>query len=238
MSGTAVPIRSGPTGGALTKARWLVVASGKGGSGKTSSSLNLAVYAAHEGLRVVLVDLDRQATLTRWFERRPDEAPAITLWAGGMADAVKAVREIDALERIDLVVVDTPPGLDDHPEAARLLIDRADYVLVPTTHGTADLDSVIEWMGFLNRERARAGFLLNKVQRSHTRYRAAKLRLNRAGPLCPVDVRLLDDVEATHDHGVGVREIRKSKGAEDFEAVWEFVKRQLGIEVPAEGVAA
>ncbi len=53
-----------------------------------------------------------------------------------------------------------------------------------------------------------------------------------------MDVRLLDDVEATHDHGVGVREIRKSKGAEDFEAVWEFVKRQLGIEVPAEGVAA
>src|SRR3712207_1097833 len=105
-------------------AKWLLVASGKGGSGKTSSSLNLAVYAAHEGLRVVLVDLDRQATLTRWFERRPDEAPAITLWAGGMADAVKAVREIDALERIDLVVVDTPPGLDDHPEAARLLIDR------------------------------------------------------------------------------------------------------------------
>jgi chromosome partitioning protein len=210
-------------------AKWLVVASGKGGSGKTSTSLNMAVYAAHDGFRVVVVDLDRQATLTRWYQRRPDEAPAVTLWAGPMSDTAKAMREIDALQDVDLVVVDTPPGLDDHPEATRLLVERADFVLVPTTQGTADIDSVVEWMKFLRRERASAGFLMNKVQRNHTRYRNAKLRLNRAGPLCPVDVRLLDDIEATHDHGVGVCEIRKSKGAEDFGAVWEYVKQQIQL---------
>jgi chromosome partitioning protein len=220
-------------------AKWLVIASGKGGSGKTSASLNMAVYAAHEGLRVVVVDLDRQATLTRWYQRRPDEAPAVILWAGSMSDAAKAIREIDALDGVDLVVVDTPPGLDDHPEATRLLVEKADFVLVPTTQGTADIDSVVEWMKFLKREKARAGFMLNKVQRNHTRYRNAKLRLNRAGALCPVDVRLLDDIEATHDHGVGVCEIRKSKGAEDFGAVWEYTKRQMQLDtVSAEGGAA
>ena len=86
--------------------KWLLVASGKGGSGKTSTSLNMAVYAVHEGLRVVIVDLDRQATLTRWYQRRPDEAPSVTLWAGPMADASKAIREIDAFDTVDLVVVD------------------------------------------------------------------------------------------------------------------------------------
>ena len=79
-------------------AKWLLVASGKGGSGKTSTSLNMAVHAAHERLKVVIVDLDRQATLTRWYQRRPDEAPSVTLWAGPMADASKAIREIDALD--------------------------------------------------------------------------------------------------------------------------------------------
>jgi chromosome partitioning protein len=121
--------------------------------------------------------------------------------------------------------------LDDHPDAARLLVEKADFVLVPTTQGTADIDSVVEWMKFLKRDRTKSGFLLNKVQRTHTRYRTAKLRLNRAGALCPVDVRLLDDIEATHDHGVGVCEIRKSRGAEDFAAVWEYVKQQLELGV-------
>jgi chromosome partitioning protein len=228
-----------PPAGSHGGAKWLLIASGKGGSGKTSTTLNMAVYAAHEGLRTVIVDLDRQATLTRWYQRRPDEAPSITLWAGSMINASKAMSEIDALDRVDLVVVDTPPGLDDHPEATRLLVARADFVLVPTTQGTADIDSVVEWMKFLRREKADASFLMNKVQRNHTRYRNAKLRLNRAGPLCPVDVRLLDDIEATHDHGVGACEFRRSRGAEDFGAVWDYVKQRMQIgSVAAEEAAA
>src|SRR3954464_15475287 len=91
--------------------RWLVVASGEGGSGKTSTSLNLAVYAAHEGRKVVIVDLDRQQSLTRWYERRPSAAPALILWEGAMGDVKRAIAEIDALDDVDLVIVDTPPGL-------------------------------------------------------------------------------------------------------------------------------
>ncbi|SDD96648.1 ParA family protein [Belnapia rosea] len=216
--------------GSSKATKWLLVASGKGGSGKTSTSLNLAVYAVHEGLRVVIVDLDRQASLTRWYERRPPAAPPLILWEGAMGDAKKAVAEIDALEDVDLVIVDTPPGLDDHPDSTRLLVEKANFVLVPTTQGTTDIDSVVEWMGFLRRERVPSAFLLNKAQRTHTRYSKAKARLNRAGLLCPVDVRQLDDIESTHDHGVGVCELRKSRAAEDLGSVWDFVKQQLAFE--------
>src|SRR6476620_11044861 len=80
------------------RAKWLLVASGKGGSGKTSASLNLAVCAAHDGLRVAMVDLDRQGTLSRWYERRPNEAPALKLWHGPMSDAAKALADIDGLQ--------------------------------------------------------------------------------------------------------------------------------------------
>jgi chromosome partitioning protein len=219
----------GPLPKPQSETKWLVVASGKGGSGKTSTSLNLAVYAAHEGRRVVIVDLDRQQSLTRWCERRPPAAPALILWEGAMGDAKRAIAEIDALDDVDLVIVDTPPGLDDHPDATRLLVSKADFVLVPTTQGTTDIDSVVEWMNFLRRERTSAAFMLNKVQRQHTRYTKAKARLNRAGPLCPVDVRQLDDIESTHDHGVGVCELRKSRAADDLSCVWDFVKLQLAL---------
>jgi chromosome partitioning protein len=146
-----------------------------------------------------------------------------------MSDAKRAIAEIEALDDVDLVIVDTPPGLDDHPEATRLLVSKADFVLVPTTQGTTDIDSVVEWMNFLRRERTDAAFMLNKVQRQHTRYTKAKARLNRAGPLCPVDVRQLDDIESTHDHGVGVCELRKSRAADDLSCVWDFVKLQLAL---------
>ena len=47
-------------------AKWLLCASGKGGNGKTSTSLNLAVFATNAGLKVCIVDLDNQRTLSRW----------------------------------------------------------------------------------------------------------------------------------------------------------------------------
>ncbi|MFC7554705.1 hypothetical protein ACFQU7_24500 [Pseudoroseomonas wenyumeiae] len=84
-------------------------------------------------------------------------------------------------------------------------------------------------MSFLQRERAPAAFLLNKVQRQHRRYQEARNRLNAAGPLCPVDIRLLDDIEATHDLGVGAIEIRRSKAIDDIRAVWLFICHQLRL---------
>ena len=235
---TASPLQdpSTPTaeGGATANqkpvAKWILASAGKGGTGKTSTSLNLAVCAAHAGMKVVLVDLDGQQSLSRWHQRRPEEAPEILLWQGKMTEVQRAIAEISALDDVDLVIVDTPPGIDDYPQESRVLVKQADLVLVPTTAGTADLDSVVEWMGFLRRERVNAAFLLNKVQRSHRRYQDARTRLNAAGPLCPMDVRLLDDIEATHDLGVGAIEIRRSKAIEDIRAVWAFVCHQLNLE--------
>ena len=37
--------------------------------------------------------------------------------------------EVAAIEDLDLVIIDTPPGIEDHAESTRLLIKRADLVL-------------------------------------------------------------------------------------------------------------
>jgi chromosome partitioning protein len=49
----------------------ILVANPKGGSGKTTLATNLAGYFAKLGGTVVLRDLDRQQSATRWIERRP-----------------------------------------------------------------------------------------------------------------------------------------------------------------------
>src|SRR3954466_7422937 len=98
--------------------RWLLLASAKGGSGKTTTALNLAALAANKGLKVALLDMDSQETATKWHMRRPEEAPSIRLFTVPLEQAARAIAEVDLLEKtdgLDLVVIDTPPSIDEHP---------------------------------------------------------------------------------------------------------------------------
>jgi chromosome partitioning protein len=212
--------------------KWLVLASGKGGSGKTTVARNLAVQAAGAGLSVLLIDMDRQQTLTQWFRRRPAEAKSLTLLTLPLRDYEKNALEIDrgvSSEEVRLVIIDTPPGVEEHAVPIRLLLRKADLVLVPSGQGTPDLSSVIDWMRFLRKEKVRAAFVLNRVKRSARSYHNAKLTLNRMGPLCPIEVRDLEDIQMTYDHGLGVGEVKGAVGADDFKGVWEFVAQQMEL---------
>jgi chromosome partitioning protein len=209
--------------------RLLLVASSKGGSGKTVSAINLAVNATHAGLRVATVDLDRQETLTRWIAVRPPEAPEIVHFKIPVDQIGVGMRDIENAEDVDLFIVDTPPGIEDHPEAVRLLMQRADFCLVPTGQGISDLDSVIEWNRLLKREKVRSAFLLNRTKRNAKSFERAKIRLVKEGSLCPFDVRDLEDITNLGVYGVGVLEIRGSRGFDDCEGVWTYVRGQLGI---------
>jgi chromosome partitioning protein len=226
-----------PREAASSTAKWLVIASGKGGTSKTTISLNLATVAAASGLRVGVLDTDEQATLSKWHARReafrsrhPEEAVLpILLFARPLADLDKAIREIEDTSGIDLIIVDTPPGLEQRLLISRL-IRRANFVLVPTSQSTADLESAEEFMGAATAFGNHAAFLLSRTNQRWGSYRVAKKLLNSVGNLCPIDVRDLRDIEATHDHGLGINEFGgKAKGSDDVEAVWQYVRKALEI---------
>src|SRR5919202_3519481 len=92
-----------------TPTRVVSLVTQKGGSGKTTLCLNLAVAAEQAGARCLIVDLDPQGTAEAWYQDR--EAAAPRLVRGEAADLGKAL----ALARgqgFGLVLIDTP-GRDE-----------------------------------------------------------------------------------------------------------------------------
>jgi chromosome partitioning protein len=135
----------------------LVVGIEKGGSGKSTTALHIAVLLMGEGARVATLDLDaRQGTLSRYMENRAAYArrkgielvlpvhaavPLSTLSDRGAMEADEKERFEAALEAViasaDFVVIDTP-GSDTY--LSRLAHTWADTLLTPLNDSFIDLD--------------------------------------------------------------------------------------------------
>ena len=213
-----------------SEARLVLVSSAKGGSGKTTTTRNLAICALQDGVSVATVDLDAQGSLTLWFRRRPEEAPQLQHFQVPLNEAVVAIKSIRDLPHLDLVIVDTPPGVEATPHVIKALMHLADLVLIPTGQGAPDLETVLDWAKVVRREGRRSAFLLNRSARSKNSYSEAKLELSRLGALCPFDVRDLEDIQRTHRTGLGVSEVRGAAGAADFQGAWNYVRHEIGMD--------
>jgi hypothetical protein len=83
----------------------IVIVSQKGGTGKTTIAIHLAVAAEREGKAAVVIDLDPQASAAAWRDLREAEGPAVqSVQPARLAATLKAAEEAGA----DFAVVDTP----------------------------------------------------------------------------------------------------------------------------------
>ena len=126
----------------------IVFANEKGGSGKSTSAVHVAVALAATGRRVAAIDLDtRQRTLGRYLDNRTlmmkREGLDLPMPAHETFDAAKGMdidERLDALAaEADVLVVDTP-GRDD--EYVRRAISTADTLVTPINDSFVDLDLI------------------------------------------------------------------------------------------------
>jgi chromosome partitioning protein len=97
----------------------------KGGGGKTTLAVHLAVYAEQKGETVVLIDLDPQASVIAWHEVRGRDAPNVA--AGNpetLASLIEAAKDLG----VTLAMIDTAPHTD---RGALSAIRAADLIVMP-----------------------------------------------------------------------------------------------------------
>jgi chromosome partitioning protein len=160
----------------------LAILSQKGGTGKTTLALHLAVAAERRDVPAVVLDLDPQASAAGWKDSRSDETPSvISLQPSRLAKALEVAKANGA----ELVIIDSAPHSADAAVAAA---EAADFVLIPCRAGILDLRAIATT--------ARIVKITGKP---------ASVVLNTAPPRAP---RLIEDAtEAVKQHGLEVAPI-------------------------------
>ncbi len=161
---------------------WSIV-SQKGGSGKTTLALHLAIAAA-KGRKVLVIDLDPQQSAERWHairQRTTGDKDDPSIAAGPyqkLPDMLKTARRLGA----ELVLIDTPPKLD---KAIIPALKAATLVLVPLKSSILDLQALEDCADVINlaKARSKAVVILNAVPTGRNTDAAVKASLRYASRL-------------------------------------------------------
>jgi len=120
----------------------ILVANPKGGSGKTTLSINIAGYLVNCGQQVAMLDLDRQQSTALWLATRPADLPRIR-----MLDAKK-----EHGRPHDWLVIDSPAGL--HGKNLEHAVRLAHKIIVPVAPSLFDLQASRDFLQALAEEKA------------------------------------------------------------------------------------
>lgn len=126
----------------------------KGGTGKTTTVLGLAVAAARMGHSVAVIDLDPQATAANWKDRRKDQNPPVV---SAQASRLRQTLEAARASGVEYAFIDTAGRSDDSAlNAAR----AADLVLIPSRPNIVEVETLPQVNDLLRLARNPPAFVL------------------------------------------------------------------------------
>ena len=205
----------------------IAILSLKGGVGKTTLAINLAVAAHRRGQHVFLADIDPQHSSSDALKMRKDAGPAVVKTTGP-----KLFQLRQAIERggVDLLVIDTAPTSE-----AELLtaINAADLSLVVSRPNFLDIVAAVRTADLVRRLGRVGQVVLNQAPSKRqgvetgvvvTAYEALRFA---ALPVCPVGLRYRTAFQQSIAHGLSAEEWgRDPAAAEEVARIWEVVEQQ------------
>ncbi len=205
----------------------LTVAQQKGGAGKSTLAIHLAVAWSKEGKKVAIVDIDPQASVSHWDERRGGngngELPHVVKLSGW-----RTAGEVERLGRDhDLVLIDSPPHAATE---SRIAVRAAKLVLVPMQPSLMDLWATQATLDMAKAERVPALIVLNRVPaRSRAAEEVASEVANIGVPLADARIGNRVALASALHRGKGITEYEASStAAQEIEALAKEILVRVG----------
>ena len=141
----------------------LMLAKEKGGAGASTLARELGVVAAAEGQRVVFIDLDPQASLSKWWNRRTagtEAHPNPALAAPPPDQLFAALHRLRDTNAADLVIIDVPPSVHSYLMG---VMRAADFILVPSRPTSDDFDALPAVVEMIEQSGKRYAFAITQA---------------------------------------------------------------------------
>lgn len=201
----------------------IVVASQKGGAGKSTLCANLSVALSATGGTTVLIDTDPQATLTEWWDAREAETPALAK----VRTLAELSSKLEALESagVRFVLIDTPPSAT---ASIAKVVALADLVLIPVRPSPNDLRAAGQTIDIVSEAAKPFLFCITQAKPATKLTAQTIAALSAYGEVAPVLVSDRVDFASSMIDGRNVVEFSsKGKSAKEINDLCEFVKKRI-----------
>lgn len=208
----------------------------KGGVGKTTISMNLAIAAEEAGLSAVVLDVDGQASAAMYADRRYDSigsdvGPVVTSL---QASRLKLVLEQARRDGADICFIDTPARAEAEGLEA---VKAADLTLVPCQPSAIDISALDSSYNLLEAarktDRAIGIVSMSSPTPSHkgSADELVAILEDLGLDVCPVHISLRNAFKHASVTGQGVVEFEPTgKAADEIRQLWRFICQRLQVE--------
>ena len=203
----------------------LAVLSRKGGTGKTTLAIHLAVEAEHAGHTVALIDLDPQASAAKWNDHRDDDTPFIvTAPPSRLPEVLSRAREGGAT----LTILDTAP----HTETAALdAANVAEMALIPCKPALIDLQAITSTINVIRLANVPARIVFNAVPARGDRVDQAREAVKVFEvPCAPCSVGNRIAFVDAYNAGLTAQEYEpRGKASREIRDLYTYISTEMGV---------
>jgi len=214
----------------LLSARRILVINGKGGSGKTTLSTNLAAWLAQRGQTTVLVDADPQASASYWLASRPQDLPKIHGVKIEHNSRTTLSFQWRAPKSTRWLITDAPPGLSDN--ALNDIIQNHDLILVPVLPSDIDIRAGAKFIGnillsqAMRKQRRPLAVIANRVKHQTQAWQRLQKFLLSLNIPYPATLRDTQYYVKAYSEGCGISDYQQQTHKRDRDD-WDLLLRWL-----------